>query len=155
MNPALKLAFKAPVVLYDLGLGRLVGHRFLLLTHRGRNSGLVHRTMLEVLCWEPATRTAYVMSGFGPGSQWLKNLEAGQGLEVRCGSDRFVPAHRVLPAKDAAGVLAGYERAHRIAARVVPRVLGSLAQVDYDGTEASRLRVVERLPVLALTPAPR
>lgn len=155
MNRALEAAFKAPVVLYDVGLGRLVGRRFLLLTHRGRRSGLVYRTMLEVMRWEQATRTAYVMSGFGRGSQWLKNLQAGQGLEVRCGSDRFVPTHRILPIAEGVEVVEWYEQHHRLAARVIEPVLSRLTDLDYDGTDASRRLVVERLPVLALSPAPR
>jgi deazaflavin-dependent oxidoreductase (nitroreductase family) len=153
MNRALETAFKAPVVMYDVGLGRAVGHRFLLLTHRGRRSGLVHRTMLEVLRWEPASRTAYVISGLGRDSQWLKNLEAGQGLEVRCGSDRFVPEHRMVTTDEAVVVLEEYETAHRLAARVIAPVLNRLADVDYDRTDASRRKVVEQLPVLALKPA--
>jgi deazaflavin-dependent oxidoreductase (nitroreductase family) len=153
MNRALEAALKAPVVMYDVGLGCVVGHRFLLLTHRGRKSGLVHRTMLEVLRWEPGSRTAYVISGLGRGSQWLKNLQAGQGLEVRCGGDRFVPTHRLLTTDEAAVVLEDYERAHGLAARLIPGVLNRLADVDYDGTDASRRRVVEQLPILALTPA--
>lgn len=152
MNPALKLVFKAPVALYDVGLGRVLGHRFLLLTHRGRKSGLVHRTMLEVMRWDPATSTAYVMSGFGRGSQWFQNLQAGQGLEVRCGGDRFVPAHRMLSTDEAVDVLVGYERRHRVAARVIARVLGRLVDMDYDRTIESRRRVVESLPILAFSP---
>src|SRR5215204_4945342 len=36
---ALRLAFRLPIYLYWLGLGQLLGHRFMLLTHRGRRSG--------------------------------------------------------------------------------------------------------------------
>lgn len=32
---------RAPVVLYELGAGPLLGHRFLLLVHRGWRTGLV------------------------------------------------------------------------------------------------------------------
>lgn len=33
---ALRLAFRLPIYLYRLGLGQLLGHRFMLLTHRAR-----------------------------------------------------------------------------------------------------------------------
>lgn len=146
--------FRAPVPFYDLGLGVLLGHRFLLLTHRGRKTGLVRRTMVEVLRWEPATRTAYVISGLGEGSQWLRNLEAGGGLEVRCGGDRYVPQWRRVPIDEAADVLEDYEHRHRLAAFAIAPVLGRLAGVDYDGTDAARRAVAERLPVLRLSPVP-
>jgi hypothetical protein len=45
---ALRLAFRLPIYLYRLDLGRLLGHRFLLLVHRGRESGLLRETALEV-----------------------------------------------------------------------------------------------------------
>ena len=38
-----------PIYLYRLDLGRLLGHRFLLLVHRGRKSGLLRETVLEVI----------------------------------------------------------------------------------------------------------
>jgi hypothetical protein len=72
---------------------------------------------------------------------------------VRCGGDRFVPTHRLLTTDEAAVVLEDYERAHGLAARLIPGVLNRLADVDYDGTDASRRRVVEQLPILTLTPA--
>jgi hypothetical protein len=40
---ALRLAFRLPIYLYRLGLGNLLGHRFMLLTH-----GLLRRLLLPV-----------------------------------------------------------------------------------------------------------
>ncbi|HET9152482.1 MAG TPA: hypothetical protein VFN85_00025 [Solirubrobacterales bacterium] len=61
--PFSRWALRQPVRLYDLGAGRLLGHRFLLLTHRGRRSGRLYRTMLEIVAWDGARREAVVMSG--------------------------------------------------------------------------------------------
>jgi hypothetical protein len=44
-----RIAVRLPILLYWLGLGWLLGHRFLLLTHRGRVSGQVRHTVLEVI----------------------------------------------------------------------------------------------------------
>jgi hypothetical protein len=41
-----RLAFKMPIYLYRLNLGWLLGHRFLLLVHRGRKCGLLRETVL-------------------------------------------------------------------------------------------------------------
>ncbi len=35
-----RIGFRIPIILYRLGLGGLLGTRFLLLTHTGRKSGL-------------------------------------------------------------------------------------------------------------------
>jgi hypothetical protein len=75
--PALKWLLRAPVALYGVRGGWLLGHRFLLLAHRGRRSGRVHRTVLEVVSWSASTREAVVVSGFGHSAQWYRNVLAG------------------------------------------------------------------------------
>ena len=62
---ALRLAFRLPIYLYRLGLGQLLGHRFMLLTHRGRRSGRVYQTALEVVRYDPSLRETVVASGWG------------------------------------------------------------------------------------------
>jgi hypothetical protein len=59
---ALRLAFRLPIYLYLLNLGWLLGHRALLLDHRGRKSGLLRDTVLEALLYDPATRESVVLS---------------------------------------------------------------------------------------------
>jgi hypothetical protein len=48
----LKLALGLPIHLYRYNLGRLLGYRFLLLTHRGRKTGILHQTVLEVILYD-------------------------------------------------------------------------------------------------------
>jgi hypothetical protein len=62
---AKRLAFRLPIYLYRLNLGWLLGNRFLLLVHRGRKSGLLRETVLEVLLHDPATRESVVLSAGG------------------------------------------------------------------------------------------
>ncbi|MHA6793791.1 nitroreductase family deazaflavin-dependent oxidoreductase [Pseudonocardia bannensis] len=149
----LALGLRAPVVLFDLGAGRLLGHRFLLLTHRGRRTGFVRRTVLEVLRWDPDRREAVVLAGFGPDSDWLRNIERAPALEVQVGRDRFVPAHRVLGPAEAAASLAGYEQRNRAIAPIVRAILSRLAGFRYDGSSAGRARLLTELPVVAFWPA--
>ena len=69
---------KAPTYLYRARLGFLFGHRFLMIEHRGRNSGNTYRTVIEV-----AGRTDdewICSSGTGPNADWYRNLQAG-GLD--------------------------------------------------------------------------
>jgi hypothetical protein len=65
---------RAPVALYAARAGWLLGHRFLLLRHRGRRSHRLYGTVLEVVAWRPAEREAVVVSGLGRRSQWYRNL---------------------------------------------------------------------------------
>jgi hypothetical protein len=61
----LRLAFRLPIYLYRLDLGWLLGHRFLLLVHRGRKTSLLHQTVLEVVLYDPTIRESVVASAWG------------------------------------------------------------------------------------------
>jgi deazaflavin-dependent oxidoreductase (nitroreductase family) len=148
----LKWVLRAPVALYSIDAGWLLGHRFLLLAHRGRRTGRVYRTVLEVVAWDAETHEAVVMSGFGQGAQWYRNILASNPLEVRIGRRRFAPEARRLDVDEAARVLAVYERNNRIAARVIRAVLSKLAGFRYDGSDAARRRLVQELPLVAFRP---
>jgi deazaflavin-dependent oxidoreductase (nitroreductase family) len=148
----LRWLLKAPVVLYDAHAGWLLGHRFLLLRHRGRRSQRLYSTVLEVVAWRPATREAVVMSGFGHRSQWYRNVLAGQAVEVQVARRRFLPAVRPLGVEEAVGVLADYERRNRLAVPLVRAVLSKLAGFRYDGSDAARCRLVDALPLVAFRP---
>jgi hypothetical protein len=50
-----RLVFRLPLIAYRLGLGSVLGHQFLVLTHAGRSSGRVHHTVLKVLHYDPRT----------------------------------------------------------------------------------------------------
>jgi len=148
MSPLLKRLLRLPALLYRLRLGMLLGHRFLLLKHRGRKSGRLYETVLEVV--DRDRNELVVMSGLGRGSSWFRNVEAGGAVEVRCGNERFRPEVRVLPPEEAAACLAGYERRNRVVSPVVRRVLSRLAGFPYTGDDAGRLRLVETLPLVGL-----
>jgi deazaflavin-dependent oxidoreductase (nitroreductase family) len=151
-SPFLRRALRLPVHLYDLGAARLLGHRFLLLTHRGRRSGRLYRTILEVVGWDPDRREAIVMSGFGAHANWRLNALAGGAIEVQIAGLRFEPRVRSPERKEAADVVADYERRNRIAGPIVRAILSWLAGFRYDGSAESRSRLVETLPVLAFSP---
>jgi hypothetical protein len=58
------------VALYRVGAGPLLGHRFLLLAHRGRRTGRRYETVLEVVRWRAETSEAVVLAGLGRRAQW-------------------------------------------------------------------------------------
>ncbi len=51
---------RVPILLYQVGLGRILGGRFLMLTHIGRNSGILKRVVLEVIKSEPESGIYYI-----------------------------------------------------------------------------------------------
>jgi deazaflavin-dependent oxidoreductase (nitroreductase family) len=124
-NSALKLGLRLPLCLYRLGLGRLLGHRFLLLTHRGRKSGLIRRTTLEVILYDTSARESVVLSALGKKADWYRNIEASPALEVETGGDRYAPAQRLLGVGETYAAITEYAIRHPFAVRVLERVFGS------------------------------
>ncbi|MFL5887312.1 MAG: nitroreductase family deazaflavin-dependent oxidoreductase [Thermoleophilaceae bacterium] len=148
----LKWLLRAPVALYSLHAGWLLGHRFLLLVHRGRRTGRVYRTVLEVVSWDAGAREAIVMSGFGRSSQWYRNVLAADPVEVQIGRLRFAPRVRQLDPDEAVRVVAGYEQRNRLAAPVMRAALSRTAGFRYDGSESARRTLVETLPLVSFRP---
>jgi hypothetical protein len=108
--------------------------------------------VLEVVRWRRDASEAVVVSGFGPGSQWYRNVVAGGAEEIRIGRLRFAPQVRPLTDEEAIDVLADYERRNRFAAPLVRAVLGRLVGFRYDGSSAARRRLVAALPFIAFAP---
>jgi deazaflavin-dependent oxidoreductase (nitroreductase family) len=137
-----------PIYLYRLDLGRLLGHRFLLLVHRGRESGLLCETVLEVLLYDPVTRESVVLSAWGEKADWYRNIEAAPALEVRTGAQRYVPEQRFLAPEENHAVISDYGWRHPLAFRVFARVFS----YPLEGTEAARREVSCSLRLVASRP---
>jgi deazaflavin-dependent oxidoreductase (nitroreductase family) len=115
---------RLPALLYRLGLGWVLGHRFAAITHRGRRSGRVHRSVVEVVRFDPVGREVVVASAWGGRTDWYRNLRAEPALEVRTGRLRFVPEQRLLSADETFAEVRGYARRHPLAARLMPWLFG-------------------------------
>ena len=147
--------FRMPAFLYRWRLGWLLGHRFLLLIHLGRRTGLRRHTVLEVMEYRAEGPEAVVMSAFSRSADWLRNIEATPGPEVVIGSLHFVAAHRFFDQEEAMRVIIGYERRNWIIAPIIRMVLSRLAGWQYDGSGGARRRLVAQLPLIAFRPANR
>lgn len=103
---------RAPILLYRARLGVVFRGRLLMLEHTGRNSGRVRYVVLEIIN-RPAPNRYVVVSGFGVGAQWFRNVEANPQVHVRLGSGKSACAvsHR-LDSKDAGASLGRYAKAH-------------------------------------------
>jgi deazaflavin-dependent oxidoreductase (nitroreductase family) len=126
-----------------------------LLCHIGRRTGRRRKTVLEVVEYRREAQEAIVMSGFGPGAQWLRNLEAGGDLEVTIAGRRFAADYRLLSADEATQVLTGYLRRYRFIAPIIRLVLGRLLGWRFDGSPQQCRRAVMELPLIGFRPATR
>ncbi len=137
--PLLRWLFKAPLVMYRANLGWLFGHRLARLTHRGRRSGRIRRTVVEVVRYDPRTREIVVAAGWGGQTDWYSNLAASPALEVRTGTIAYRPEHRLLATDELVWEVDGYVRRHPWVARwVFPRLLG----LPTNAREARRREVI-------------
>lgn len=75
-----RLLFRAPIIMWRLGLGPLVGRVLMIVTHTGRISGLPRRTMVE---YHKLTGIIYAPCAFGPRSDWYKNIVADPHVTVQ------------------------------------------------------------------------
>jgi deazaflavin-dependent oxidoreductase (nitroreductase family) len=151
--PWLRVVFRAPALVYEHGLGRLLGRRFLALTHVGRRTGRRYRTVLEVVEIDPHGPELFVVSGFGEETDWLRNLRAAGGGEVTVSRWTFPATCRDVAADEAAGVFAHYEERNRFAGPLLRMILSRLLGWRYDGSPADRMRLAHQLPMVALRPA--
>jgi deazaflavin-dependent oxidoreductase (nitroreductase family) len=148
----LRTLLRLPVHLYHAHLGVLLGHRFLLLVHTGRKTGMRRETVLEVVRYDPISRESVVAAGWGRRTGWLHNVEAGLAHEVRTGRQRFAPVYRILPPDEAERLFADYERRNRLIGPLLRAVLSRLLGWRYNGTPTARRRAVEQLSLVAFRP---
>ena len=114
---------RLPVWLYRARLGWLLGHRFLLLTHRGRRSGLARETVLEIVHHDRTADTYVVASGWGERADWLRNIERDPHVTLTIGTRRAVAMATRAGLAEATAILMAYARRHPLAFRVVGRFI--------------------------------
>ncbi|NCL76709.1 nitroreductase family deazaflavin-dependent oxidoreductase [Rhodococcus sp. YH1] len=123
---------RAPIHLYRIGLGRVLGRRFLLLHHVGRRSGRPRQTVLEVVNHEDTSGGFVVAVGFGKQTDWYRNLRAHPAARIESGRERVAVAAEFLDPEEAAEFMARYGRRHP---KVAPRLCAAMG-FDVDGSEA-------------------
>lgn len=128
---------RAPIGMFRIGLGFLLGGRLLLLEHIGRTSGEPRFVVLETVT-RPAPSEVLIASGFGTRSQWLQNLRANPQCFISIGRIRRSPAvSEILDSESARRALAGYALEHPKAWQRLKGLMGELA-----GTENPEIPVV-------------
>ena len=139
--------FKLPVFLYRVGLGRVLGKRFMQITHVGRHSGKVRRTVLAVLRFDEQTKEIYAVSAW-KGSDWYSNIQASPALQVETGPVRYVPVQRTLTPEEITTTFLKYRKQHPIFSRMVCRIPGW----KWDSTYGEFLELARTLRGVAFSP---
>lgn len=147
-----RLLLRSPVYLYRVGLGRLFGRHLLVMVHRGRSSGQIYRTPIEVASYDPTSGEAIVASGWGSQADWYRNIQARPAEEIWLGGRRFRPEQRFLSEPEAAQVMKEYGRRH-------PRAVQGLARWllgrGYDNPSRAGEALATKVPLVGFRPAPR
>ena len=147
----LRLGLCLPVWLYRLRLGRLLGRRFVMLTHTGRKSGRRYQTVLEVVRYDPATGVVMVASGWGEKADWLRNILKTPAVTVNIGHRRFEAVAARLTVEEAADELCDYAAHHPDTFRQLTRMM---VGVQPDGGAVDCVALAGIVPLVSLTPAP-
>jgi deazaflavin-dependent oxidoreductase (nitroreductase family) len=142
------IPWRLPIWLYRLHLGRLLGHRFLLLTHKGRLSGKDRTAMLEVIKYDQATNTHYVASGFGEKSDWYQNIRKTPDVVIQTGGQKFLAQAESLPPDQAREVFLEYTQAHPTAIKNLAKLVG----YQIGDTQEEMMAFLELIPVVAFHP---
>jgi len=129
---------RAPILLYRLRLGWLLGGRFLLLEHRGRSSGKRRRAVIEVVGNDRSTGAYWVAAAYGDRSDWYRNVTVEPRVRVTVGGKRFRAMATALSGDESKAVLVRYAEEHPAAARGLLRLLG------YESFE----QLMDRVPVI-------
>lgn len=85
--------FRAPIPLWRLGLEPLLGKIMMLVTHVGRKSGQIRRTMIE---YHPRQGVKYAVAAWGEKADWYRNILADPYVAIQTADGlQHVKAERV------------------------------------------------------------
>jgi deazaflavin-dependent oxidoreductase (nitroreductase family) len=138
--------FRLPVLLYRARLGWLLGKRFVLIEHMGRRSGKWRTTVVEVVAYDRADRSCVVAAGFGPRSDWYRNLIAHPQTHIHLGRRRIEALAVPVSAQEGAQVMLTYATHHRILAPYLCRFMG----FQVDGSDCDYQTVGMHVPFVRI-----
>ncbi len=119
-----RLLWRAPIWLYRLHLGGLLGGRFLLLHHTGRKSGLPRQNVLEVVDCDKATDTYMIAAGFGKKSDWYRNILQNPAVEIEVGRQKSKRTAVALSPQESGQAMVDYAHRNPRAAKELMRICG-------------------------------
>jgi deazaflavin-dependent oxidoreductase (nitroreductase family) len=119
-----RLLFRMPIWFYKMGLGGMLGGRFLLLTHRGRISGQPRQTVLEVVNHDELKNVFVVAAGFGTNSDWYRNVKACADVTIQCGRKKWPMTAVFLAPEESGTLLMAYYKRYPFALKELAQFMG-------------------------------
>ncbi|HVM73074.1 MAG TPA: nitroreductase family deazaflavin-dependent oxidoreductase [Anaerolineales bacterium] len=147
VGPFFKWVFRIPVLYYKLGLGWMLGKRFLLLMTIGRKTGKLHYTALEFE-FNPQEDWYRVSPGWGGNTDWYKNILHNPHVTVQVGRQEFIALAEPVVSEEVAESLRTISRRHPGMSKVWNR----WSDVPVDGSFESYLHAAYFFPSVRLRP---
>ena len=145
-SKALRFGLRLPIFFYHIGLGWMLGNRFLMLTHTGRKSGIPRQVVIEVVKHNKETKTYYVVSGWGEKADWYRNIRKTPQVTVQSGGRKFQTEAEFVPVEKAIEIVNTYAHEHPIAFNELSVVF--FGERMKSVSDAPR-RVAEKMPMVA------
>jgi deazaflavin-dependent oxidoreductase (nitroreductase family) len=138
-----------------MGLGGLMGSRFLLLKHHGRRTGLIREAVIEIIQRDEKRDQTYVAAAWGERSDWYRNLQEDPQVEICIGTTWKQVEARTVPVVEAHTILGQYAQRHPTAARSLARLMGfRVERVEGFAELATHLSLVVFEPLRTADPIP-
>lgn len=141
--------YRAPISLYRLGLGGLLGRRFVLLNHTGRKSAQPRQAVLEVVDYDKATDTCTIVSAWGDQSDWYQNILKEPDVTIQLGRRELAVTADPFSPEASGEAMVAYARRHPRAAKSLMGLLGfevSGSEEEYRQLGRDHLRFVALRP---------
>jgi hypothetical protein len=76
------------------------------------------------LAYDPRTHEAVICSGWGPNTDWVRNIRVRPALQVQIGRESFTPEQRFLSEDEAFAMVIEFRRRHPWRVRLITLILG-------------------------------
>jgi deazaflavin-dependent oxidoreductase (nitroreductase family) len=138
--------WRLPILLYRMGLGPLLGHRLMLLTHTGRVTGGKRQAVIEAIQHDDDGYVA--ASGFGPRADWYRNVRAAPEVTIQIEGHTLRATATPLDVDEGAEIMAKYAPRHPRAARQLCKIMGFAV----DGSVEDYREVGRHIPFIRFMP---
>lgn len=114
-----------PIVqfLYRSQLKRVIGGTMVVLTHAGRKTGKIRKTVLYAKNYDPQSKALMLVSAFGV-TDWFLNISKQPALLVQVGDVKYVPEQKILTVGEIADLERCFRRKHPVVARAQAWLMG-------------------------------
>lgn len=109
--------------LYRSRFKRFVGGTMVVLTHTGRKTGKIRKTVLYAKNFNPISKELKLISAFGV-TDWFLNISEQPALLVEIGDVRYIPEQRILTAGDIVEIERCFRQKHPVVARAQAWLMG-------------------------------